>query len=74
MKIEIQRPYQCKFSELRKGQLFEYEGGIYCRTADTKKLSATAVYKQFGMMNAGEVQDFTDHQVNLVTLAQFTVG
>lgn len=73
MKIEIQRPYQIKFSELRKGQLFEYEGGIYCRSGD-KKLTATAVYKQFGMMNAGELQEFTDHQVNLITLAQFTVG
>ena len=74
MKTEINRPYQIKFSQLKKGQLFEHEGGIYCRSGDTKKLSATAIYKQFGMMNTGEVQDFTDHSVNLVTLAQFTVG
>lgn len=73
MKIEIQRPYQCKFSQLKKGQLFEYEGGIYCR-ADTKTMDATAVYKQFGMMNTGDLQTFSDHMVNLVTVAHFTVG
>ncbi len=73
MKINIQRPYQCKFSELKKGQLFEYEGGIYCR-ADLKTMDATAIYKLLGMINTGDLQTFSDHMVNLVTEANFTVG
>lgn len=73
-KIKIERPTETTFGKLNAGALFETQGHIYIK-AEHDSDKATAVHKNGGLMNAGEIETFKpDRVVHYVTEAIFKVG
>ena len=70
--VRVIRPGQVTFEKVYKGKMFQYELGVYVKTGDD---SAVVIYKQAGLMNAGEAEKFTkDAIVWQIMDAVFTVG
>jgi hypothetical protein len=72
MTVSIIRPGQVTFEKIYKGKMFQYELGVYVKSGDD---SAVVIYKQAGLMNAGESEKFSeDTIVWQIVDAVFTVG
>ena len=74
MKVNINTPGQIAFEKVLPGKLFKYELGVYCKCREEEDC-AFVIYKQAGLMNAGEMETFKpDTLVISIKEATFVVG